>query len=132
MKEDSRAILKKYLLYITPARLSMLKIFLQTNEALTYNHFLNHPSFRADRITIFRTLKIFTDKQIIHRIPAPDGIKRYSLQQASENVHSNFMCIRCKRITPLKTIIPHKIKLPKGFRQKNIEIIIDGLCNICK
>jgi len=56
MKEDLRILLKQYHVYITTARLAMLEIFLQANEALTYNHFLTQPSLQVDRITIFRTL----------------------------------------------------------------------------
>jgi Fur family ferric uptake transcriptional regulator len=132
MKEDLRNLLKQHHVYITTARLAMLEIFLQTNEALTYNHFLTQASLRVDRITIFRTLKLFVNKKIIHRIPAPDGIKRYLLQQTSSDVHSNFICSGCKKVTPLKTIVRPKIKLPKGFTQQNIEIMIGGLCNSCK
>jgi len=132
MKEDLRILLKQYHVYITTARLAMLEIFLQANEALTYNHFLTQPSLQVDRITIFRTLKLFVTKKIIHRIPASDGTSRYLLQQDSEAIHSNFMCSRCKKIIPVKIIAPPKVKLPKGYRQQNMEIIIDGLCNICK
>ena len=132
MKEELRTILKQYHVYITTARLAMLEIFLQANEALTYNHFLTQPSLQVDRITIFRTLKLFVSKKIIHRIPASDGTNRYLLQQDPDAIHSNFMCSRCKRIIPLKTIVPPKIKLPKGFRQQEMEIIINGLCNFCK
>ena len=108
MKEDLRTILKQYRMYTTKTRLAMLEIFLQTNEALTHNYFVTHPSFHVDRITIFRTLKLFVDKKIIHRIPASDGTNRYLLLQTSEKVHSNFMCTGCKRIVRLKTIVSPK------------------------
>ena len=110
----------------------MFEIFLKTKEALTYHDFLNYPLLQADRITIFRTLKLFVNKKIIHRIPAPDGTNRYLRQQTSAGIHLNFMCSRCKRIIPLKMVVRPKVKLPKGFRQENVEIIIGGLCNHCK
>jgi Fur family ferric uptake transcriptional regulator len=131
MKEDLTTILKRHRVYVTKTRLAMLEIFLQTNEALTHNYFLTHPSLQLDRVTIFRTLNLFVDKKIIHRIPVSDGTNRYLLQQASEKVHSNFMCIGCKRIIPLKTIVSPTVKLPKGFRQQTMEIIVGGLCNSC-
>jgi Fur family transcriptional regulator, ferric uptake regulator len=132
MKEDLQTILNQYHIYITRARLIVLEIFLQHKEALTYQDFLTHPLVQFDRITIFRTLKLFGDKKIIHRIPGSDGINRYLLQEGSENIHSNFMCSVCKKNIPLKTFVAPKVKLPKGFRQQIIEIIIGGLCNHCK
>jgi Fur family transcriptional regulator, ferric uptake regulator len=132
MKADLKTILKQYHISITKPRLVMLEVFLQANEALTYDYFLTHPSLQLNRVTIFRVLNLFTNKKIIHRIPATDNINRYLLQQTSTIIHSNFMCNKCRRIIPLETIIPPKVKLPEGCTQQNIEIIIGGLCNFCK
>jgi Fur family ferric uptake transcriptional regulator len=128
--EDLRTILKQHHISITKARLAMLQVFLKTNGAVTYNYFLNHPSLQLNRVTIFRVLNLFSNKNIIHRIPATDNINRYLLLQAPAVVHSNFMCTKCKRIIPLETIVSPKVKLPKDCIQQNVEIIIGGLCPV--
>jgi Fur family transcriptional regulator, ferric uptake regulator len=131
VNEDVRNILRQHHISITRARLAMLQVFLRTNGALTYDNFLNHPSLQLNRVTIYRVLNLFADKNIIHRVPATDNINRYLMQQASAIVHSNFMCTKCKRIIPLETIVSPKVKLPKDFMQQNVEIIIGGLCASC-
>jgi Fur family ferric uptake transcriptional regulator len=129
--DDLRNILRQHHISITKARLVMLDVFLKANGALTYDYFLNLTSLQLNRVTVFRVLNLFANKKIIHRVPATDNINRYLLQQASAIVHSNFMCIKCKRIMPLETIVLPKVKLPKDCIQQNIEIIIGGLCASC-
>jgi Fur family ferric uptake transcriptional regulator len=131
MKEDLKTILKRYHISITRPRLAILEVFLQANEALTYDYFLNHPFLQLNRVTIYRVLNLFSDKNIIHRIPATDNINRYLLQEASTIVHSNFMCTKCKKIIPLETVVSPKVKMPKDYIQQNVEVIIGGLCASC-
>jgi Fur family ferric uptake transcriptional regulator len=132
VREDLITILREHRLTITAARLIMLEIFLNSNEPLTYQDFLHHQSTSFDRITIFRTLKSFTAKKIIHRIPATDGMSRYLYQETPVLIHSNFICDICKKIIPIEISELPKLKLPKGVQQQNIEIIIGGLCQSCK
>jgi Fur family ferric uptake transcriptional regulator len=132
MKGNLKTKLKKHRISVTRTRLAMLDIFLRSNEALTHNDFLRSPSLRFDRTTVFRTLNLFVEKRMILRIPATDGVNRYLLQQPATFVHSTFICSRCKKIIPLKNIVPPKVKLPKGFKQQNVDIMVRGLCDSCK
>ena len=132
MKGNLRTKLKKYRVSVTKNRLAMLDIFLRTDQALTHSDFLKYSSFRFDRTSIFRTLNLFVEKKIIQRIPAPNGINRYILEQNPATVHFNFICSNCKKIIPLKNISPPLVKLPKGFKQQNMEIMIGGICDSCK
>jgi Fur family ferric uptake transcriptional regulator len=132
VKQEVRSILRQYRISITKPRMAMLEVFLRSNEALTYDYFLTNTSPQLNRVTIFRVLNLFTNKNIIDRIPVTDNISRYLLHKASTSAHSNFMCSKCKKIIPLETIIPPKVKLPDGCVQQNIQIIIGGLCNSCK
>jgi Fur family ferric uptake transcriptional regulator len=132
MKEDLKTKLKRRQISVTKARLVILEAFLQAKEALTPNSFLNNTMPQLNRITVFRTLNLFVEKNIILRIPAANGVNRYLLLQTLSSVHSNFVCRGCKNVTQLKTLIRPKIKLPKGFKQQNMEIMIGGLCNSCK
>jgi Fur family ferric uptake transcriptional regulator len=131
MEENVRAILKQYHLSITKARVVILNYFLQTREALTQHYFLSNTSLHLDRTTVFRTLNLFVEKKIILRIPAADGINRYLVIQTKDSIHSSFICNGCKKIIPLELIAQPKIKLPKGFKFQDTEIVISGLCNSC-
>lgn len=132
MNEDTRAILRKYRVYITKARLLMLDAFLRSGNPLTRNDFYNDSSPELNRITIFRTLKLFLNRKIIYRVHATDRVSRYLLRQTATSVHSNFICRVCKKVIPLKTIDPPEVELPEDYTQQNTEIIIEGLCDTCK
>lgn len=132
MNHEVRNILKKYQINITKTRLLMLNTFLESGEPLTQNHFIGDSVLALDRTSIFRTLKLFARKKIIHRVPSTDGITRYLLQQASATVHTSFICSSCRKVVPLKTLVLPEVELPKDFMQQNMEIVIDGLCNACR
>lgn len=110
----------------------ILESFLQSSEPLTRNDFYNDTMPELNRITIFRTLKLFLNKKIIYRVHATDRVNRYLLRQVATSVHSNFICRVCKKVIPLNTIDPPEVELPEDYTQQNMEIIIEGLCNTCK
>jgi Fur family transcriptional regulator, ferric uptake regulator len=132
MNEDSRAILTKHHISITKTRLLVLESFLQSSEPLTRNDFYNDSMPELNRITIFRTLKLFLTKKIIYRVHATDHVRRYLLRQIATSVHSNFICKVCKKVIPLNTIDLPEVELPEDYTQQNMEIIIEGLCDNCK
>jgi Fur family ferric uptake transcriptional regulator len=136
MEEDLKLILKKYRVNSTKPTLLILKSFLPSVQPRTHAYFVNLKGENLDRTTIFRNLRLFVKKNIIYRIPTTDGVCRYLLQKSnSDSViksHSNFICIRCKKIRPVNIKTSPKIKLPQGYEQYNVEIIIGGLCKTCK
>jgi Fur family ferric uptake transcriptional regulator len=132
MDENVKIILKGYRLSVTRARLVMLEFFLQNKDALTHRHFLANTLLQLDRTTIFRTLNLFVEKKILLRFPAADGVNRYLLLQTKATMHANFICEGCKRIVPLEMIVAPRVKLPKGFRRQNMELIVSGLCGSCR
>jgi len=132
MQPNARVILKQYRVSITRTRIFLLNLFLQSNEALTLQYFLNNPLHHLDRTTIFRTLNLFVEKKIILRIPAADGINNYLFLQAKDPVHSYFICRGCKKIVPMEMIVLPEIKLPDDFIYQNTEIKVSGLCSSCR
>ncbi|GIV38828.1 MAG: hypothetical protein KatS3mg033_0628 [Thermonema sp.] len=75
-----RQILASRRLRRTAAREQVLLCFLSSDFALS-QHDLEEalPSF--DRVTLYRTLKTFTEEGIVHKIPDDSGIPRYALCQ---------------------------------------------------
>ena len=131
MTEESRTILTKHHIHITKTRIVVLESFLQSTEPLTRKDFYTGSIHELNRISIFRTLKLFLDKKIIYRVHTTDRTSRYLLRKSATSVHSNFICRVCKKVLPLNTIDLPEVELPEDFTQQNIEIIIEGLCNTC-
>ena len=94
------------------------------------NHFEN-----ADRITIYRTLKTFEEKGIVHSIQENNTTK-YKLcdDGCNENTHQDwhlhFYCKICKQTTCKKDIsFPENMKT--SFRIDEIRFFAKGICENC-
>ena len=91
---------------------------------------------RADRSTLFRTLKTFEEKKLIHSIDDGTGSIKYALcyedcDCAPEDIHYHFHCTRCDITFCLDSVRVPAIELPRGFRMQQANLVIKGLCASC-
>lgn len=91
----------------------------------------------SDRITIYRTLKTFEEKGIIHSIEDGTGSTKYAICkedctiEGHHDLHVHFYCYDCKETICLpKTHIP-EIKLPDGFVSDELNLLVKGKCQNC-
>lgn len=136
MSAESISILKEHKVYITRPRMLMLDAFIATDRSLDHHYFLHEHAYQFERTTVFRTLRLFTDKNIVYKISA-DGTNKYLLlqndkSQPSASEHSSFVCISCGKAVLVDTLAEPKLKIPKGFTKQNLDIIVHGLCPTCK
>lgn len=137
MNKQAIDILKKHQLSITASRASILALFIKSTKALSHNTIEHKCSHAFDRVTIYRTLALFIEKGIIHTIPTTDNTTLYALcknectagRHHDEHVH--FICDDCGTTTCLaETDIP-KIKLPKGYKVFEVQMVVTGTCGHC-
>ncbi len=129
-------ILKEYKIAITGQRLSLLAVFLQNNEPVTHSLLEKRANRTISRYTVYRTLKLFLNKGLLHSLPSEDGIMRYVLQvnnifKQSHN-HVHFICRDCGKIYYLPDTPLPKMTLSKEFNAEAIDVIIKGICTSCK
>jgi len=90
---------------------------------------------KADRITIYRTLKTFEDKGIVHGIQENNTTK-YMLchDGCSENTHKDrhlhFYCKVCKQTTCKEDFLIPDSKT-QGYRIDEIRFFAKGICENC-
>lgn len=120
----------------TPFREVVLNIFDDANYALSLQN-IEDKLGEHDRITLYRTLKTFKEKGVIHEIALPDEPIKYALCEHScndehhEHNHIHFKCndcgeVFCKDIKELP-----QIKIP-NFKITELEISAKGICENCK
>ena len=91
---------------------------------------------KADRITLYRTLKTFEEKGLIHSIEDGTGITKYALCEegcvcAPEDLHVHFYCNSCKETFCLpKSKVPD-VPLPERFQAEEASLLVKGLCSRC-
>ncbi|WP_303811144.1 Fur family transcriptional regulator [Apibacter mensalis] len=135
MLYDLENILKQKDINPTAMRLLVLDYFLKQNTALSLSDLESGFDY-SDRTTLFRTLKTFEKKGLLHTIN--DGhITVYALcmdncsEEQHADSHMHFCCKNCKKIYCMRTVRTPNINIPEGFIAEKLDIVIHGLCNDC-
>jgi len=137
MKPIVEQILRENHLSVTTGRKTILNLFLQSEHALIHGDIEKQCTGVIDRMGIYRTLQSFLKKNIIHSIPTADDTIKYALSKADlmkENSsvrHVHFVCSKCNKTFCLDTGNMPQIKLPDGFKLRDWEILIKGVCGDC-
>jgi Fe2+ or Zn2+ uptake regulation protein len=87
----------------------------------------------VSRATVFRTLKLLLDSDVICRVATIDGVPRYALSQGEHHHHT--VCIRCDKVGEFKDSMIEKLldtlspDIPGQIIGHNIEFHI--VCSDC-
>ena len=120
----------------TAMRLLVLDVLLRHPAALSLAD-VERLLGQADRITVHRTLKTFTDKGLLHRVEDGSGAVKYALCEPSctpeqhHDLHVHFFCIRCRETVCLPAVAVPAIALPGTFQVHETSLVMKGLCESC-
>src|SRR6218665_317643 len=129
---QSETLLKNFKLRSTPNRQEILDLFLQRNYALAQSDIEKEIHNELDRVTVYRTLKTFLDKGLIHKVLDDEGSLKYALcndhcdTAGHHHDHVHFKCTQCGQTNCLEIEIP-AIKLPKGYKPTEKNLLIQGV-----
>ena len=132
----SGQLLKEFSLRSTPSRKAILNIFLKRNLALTHSDIERAIPTDFDRVTVYRTLKTFLDKGLIHKVLDDEGSLKYALCSEACSIaghhhdHVHFKCTVCGQTSCLSINIP-AISLPPGYKPTEQNLLIQGVCANC-
>jgi len=120
----------------TAIRILVLQFFLNQHKAISLNN-LEEKFHFSDRTTLYRTLKTFAEKGVIHQINDGTSSVKYALcdtacnSQKHIDIHPHFYCEKCKETTCVNSVSIPEIQLIEHFKINSTELIIKGLCNVC-
>jgi Fur family transcriptional regulator, ferric uptake regulator len=136
--EEIKSMLKKYGLKLTSPRLKVLEVFFSSIRAVTYCEILEFTAKTVDRVTVYRTLKLFEDIGLIHRIIGASDVPAYALsigtdstRQAGFKQHLHFCCTKCHGVFCLNDHSMPSIILPEPYQVHSMNLILTGLCRAC-
>lgn len=136
MNNLSNRLLKSFRLRSTPARQEVLHLFLRKDYALSHSDIEREIADDIDRVTVYRTLKTFTDRGLIHKVLDDGGSLKYALCSEAcsathhRHDHVHFKCTHCGQTICLEVDIP-TVKLPQGFQAREVNVLIQGSCRNC-
>lgn len=120
----------------TAMRLLVLEFLTKQNAAISLND-LEKGMAPSDRITLYRTLKTFEEKGLVHSIEDGSGATKYALCEEDcdgenhHDLHVHFYCNTCKETFCLPNTQIPDISLPVNFLRQEMNLIIKGICDQC-
>ncbi len=136
MSSTALDILAQHQLRKTAVRMQVLGIFLDSREALSQPDIESHFS-QFDRITLYRTLKTFEEKGVIHKaIDGGDKLK-YALcsghcsEHAHEDHHAHFHCDHCGKTFCIESMHIPAVQAPAGYQLSGTYLVLKGTCAAC-
>lgn len=120
----------------TAMRELVLKILSEQTNALSLAD-IEGMFDKADKVTLYRTLKTFKEKKLIHSIDDGTGSVKYALceetcQCKPEDLHVHFFCTKCQHTYCLFDVSIPNISLPVNFKLETINMVVKGICASCK
>jgi len=130
-------LLSKHNLRKTKIRKGVLHLFLDDETLALSENDLEQQLASADRVTLYRTLKTFEQKGIIHQAVDSSGKAKYALcdehcdeHQHADN-HAHFHCYSCGRTICLDDTRQPAVHLPSGYELHKAHFVLEGACDRC-
>lgn len=137
MATRAERILQTNHLRNTAGRAEVLDTFLVHDHALAHRDIEEKLSSQLDRVTLYRTLKTFLDKGIIHKVLDDTGNIKYALcgeacpEEEHNHNHVHFKCTSCGHTMCLEQVLIPSVSLPRGYRYAEANLLIHGVCDKC-
>jgi len=136
--ENIKNILKEHRLKLTSPRSKVLEVLFSSDRALTYSEIMATCARTVDRVTVYRTLKLFEEIGLIHRITGVNDMPNYALSiradgtpQPIHQQHLHFYCTCCQGVFCLQDHDLPALELPERYQVHSMNLTITGLCSAC-
>lgn len=139
VEKNLSEILKHNGLKNTSNRQTILKLFTDVNYALSYQDIETLVKASLDKVTIYRTLKSFQEKGMIHEVYDNGVAIKYALCHQGtcsashhHDAHAHFKCVQCEHTFCLDDVSIPTINLPKGYQANTVKLLVEGTCVSCE
>lgn len=133
--------LKKMGYKFTPQRRSILNVILQHQEkhlnTLEIYEYVKKDCPEIGLATVYRTLQLFEEIDIINKQNFDDGCNRYELADPEQDhYHHHLICLSCGEVSEMEEDLleglEQEVKRTKGFEITNHKLKFFGYCKKCK
>ena len=120
----------------TAMRLLIYKFLAGKKMAVTLTD-IENAFEKSDRTTLYRTIKTFSENGIVHQIEDGTGVAKFALCEdgcnceINSDLHLHFHCNICNQTQCLTERKIPQIKLPRGFKATDVNLVVKGVCNNC-
>ncbi|MEP2275336.1 MAG: transcriptional repressor [Reichenbachiella sp.] len=120
----------------TTMRLLVLRQLVECGSAISLKD-LESKFEKADKATLYRTLKTFEENKLIHGIEDGTGSVKYALCEegcecAPQDQHIHFHCVQCGETYCLTQSKIPQTQIPIGFNASSSSMVYKGTCANCQ
>lgn len=136
METKIKDLLKSHQLRSTSIRKRVLALFLETKYAIGKSN-IEQAVEEIDRITLYRTLRTFEQKGIIHEVIDGSGKMKYAIgshecnEHLKHNNHAHFHCVECEKTICMQDVHLPELKIPVDFKVESTQVLLSGKCSEC-
>ena len=136
MNEELESVLQEKDIAPTAMRILVLEYLQKQSNAVSLQD-LEKEFQHSERTTLYRTLKTFEEKGLIHSINDGTEATKYALcadackAGSHYDLHLHFYCYSCKQTLCLPKHQVPDVAMPKNFQLKELNLIAKGLCDTC-
>ena len=142
-EEKVKDLLREKGLKVTSQRLMVLNILsAHGDEHLTVEEIYDLAKEESPEIglaTIYRTVQVLLELQVIEKVTFDDGFARYELngeETGSGHRHHHAICTQCGKVYSLETdlldTLEKQVFESLGFEVTDHEVKLYGLCSACR
>ena len=116
-------------------RLLVLRHLVEAGSAISLKN-LESRFQKADKATLYRTLKTFEEKKLIHSIEDGTGSMKYAMCEEGcecepQDQHIHFHCVKCGETYCLTQSKIPQTNIPSGFKAASASMVYKGVCANC-
>lgn len=133
---ESKEFLKSKDIKITKGRIEILNILKNAENSLSAEkiyQIYRENSTNINLSTVYRTLELFVEKEIIEKITLNDGIFSYRLKKQTHRHH--LKCDICNKEIEIPcpmSQIEEIVQNETGFTLTQHDLVLKGVCRECK
>ena len=132
--------LRRHAVRLTPVRRTVLEALAHSPFALSSYELEKQLPPPTDRVTLYRTLRTFEEKGLVHRVIDHSETVRYAatcLDEAAATTgprpdHVHFKCTACQHIYCLSQVPVPAVALPGPYQVVRSDYLLLGVCTRCQ
>ncbi|WP_010662073.1 Fur family transcriptional regulator [Marinilabilia salmonicolor] len=130
--KDISSFLKTHGLAGTIIRKQVLSHLWGDGVALTQKEIEEKLPPETDRVTLYRTLRLFTEKGIVHKIVLNGETQKFKIAgRFRKSDHAHFYCTKCHKLLCMPQLDVDLSDLPEGFQFSSARLVVEGICDTC-
>ncbi len=125
---------------LTPQRQLVVRILLSHMDkhlsAEDIYHLVKKENPDIGLATVYRTLELLSDLEVLQKIDFGDGRSRYEFREAAHHHHHHLICTSCGRVEEfeedLLEALEDEVARRSNFRVTDHQVKFYGLCQACQ